>query len=103
MKEFKGTKGYWHLNSETPIKGKYAATELVINFDEHITSCVSVFCTIDEGSEEDLANAKLITASPELLEELIELREWVLSLNDWSGAGDPPMQLRSKAIEKALN
>lgn len=50
-----------------------------------------------------LANAKLVSAAPDLLEALEKLTAWVVALNDWSGGTelDPPVELAKAAIFKA--
>ena len=98
--EFKGTKGKWNLVSEKAKKGNYPATELEINFDEHITNCVSVFCCEEEGSEEDLANAKLIAAAPDLLSELQRAKETLIQ-QGFTESSSTIIGI-NKAIEKAL-
>lgn len=57
----------------------------------------------EKMDEEQIANAKLIAAAPELLEALKELHDWVCSLSDWSGGTtlDPDIEKVRKAIEKA--
>ena len=50
--------------------------------------------------EEWKANAKLISAAPDLLNALVELKRWVGKLDDWKGI-DPPTEIVDAAINKA--
>jgi len=68
--------------------------------DKLILSPDGRICEISLDREEAESNAKLIAAAPLLLKELIELRKWVVNLEDWKGI-DPPIELESKAIKKA--
>ena len=95
--EFKGTKGNWHLQSKIPKKGKYEAEELMIDFSENEANCVSVYCAKWSSDAENLANAKLIAAAPDLLCALQDLVRFCEE--NHVGA---ELQLSKEAIEKAL-
>lgn len=47
------------------------------------------------------ANARLISAAPDLLEALQSAVAWFSRLEDWSGVGDPDIQKYQAAITKA--
>lgn len=59
--------------------------------------------SVSMSNTEQLANAKLIAAAPEILNVLIELRNWVCQLHDWSGGTslDPPIERIDAVIKKA--
>lgn len=64
--EFKGTLGPWHVSNEG---------RLLVRDDEWlgiIADSIGYY-----GEDEELANARLIAAAPDLLEALIELRKLV--------------------------
>lgn len=44
---------------------------------------------------------RAVNAHDALVVELKELRAWVVSLKDWRGAGDPPVQPISAALQLA--
>ena len=96
MKKFKGTKGDWHLDSEEARKGEYEAYELDINFNEYRFHCATVYCDAEIPTEEELANAKLITAAPDLLEALMSIE------NDNNTIPKNIWDMRNEAIKKAI-
>ena len=98
--EFKGTKGNWHLQGEIPKKGKYEAEELMIDFSETETNCVSVYCPKWSSDSENLANAKLIAAAPDLLNELQRAKETLIQ-QGFTESSSTIIGI-NKAIEKAL-
>jgi hypothetical protein len=97
--EFKGTKGEWKAirnASYWEVANRENNQSLAIavhNFDyrEH-----GVQLSDDKTAE---ANAKLIAASKDLLEALIELKRWVVDTHIASEA----LNNANKAIDKALN
>ena len=64
--EFKGTPGPWYTSNEG---------RLLVRDDEW--QCVIADGIGCNGDEEEVANARLIAAAPDLLEALIELRKLV--------------------------
>ena len=105
MKEFKGTKGEWKVKDDF-------REPSILNED----NCV-IFTHNNNCSDEDedfiqyyshnkmMANAKLIAAAPELLEELITL---LSNIDEMGNTGEDMRELRTylsdarKAINKAL-
>ncbi|HIA8396965.1 hypothetical protein QHL21_22665 [Escherichia coli] len=88
--KFKGTDGTW-VNCETAI---WAG-------DVYVAEVMSM----RENDSVKLANAKLISSAPELLEALRQLRDYVedvcaVSSDDYHE--DHPLNLAKRAIEKAL-
>lgn len=79
--EFKGTKGEWINN----------VFNIQVNPNEPIKT--STVCRVYGNDEESIANAKLISAAPELLESLKDLIEWA-NIKD----GSPSQYLRDKAL-----
>jgi len=65
MKTFKGTKGEWLIDNAEPRK-VYASND---------SSHISISIGIERSDDENRANAKLISAAPELLDALQKL--WV--------------------------
>lgn len=57
---------------------------------------VSGFCTKTQN-----ADARLISAAPDLLEALEDAVSWFCQLDDWSGVGDPNIGKYKAAIAKA--
>ena len=97
MKRFKGTKGEWTLQSEKAKKGCYPSFELMIDFSKNLRACVSLFCSEETPTEEELANTKLIASAPQLLEALLSIE------NDNGLIPEAIWDLRNKAISKALD
>lgn len=104
--EKKYTKGPWKVQRSeskpayniigTALGGKYKIARCpIVDFGPEYPE------TNKAELEEVQANAKLIAASPELLEALIELKRWVGQVTDWEGAGDPPTEIVDAAIKKA--
>lgn len=95
MAEFKGTKEKWvvDFDSEHPV--------ILIKSENVDIATIEDFG--DEFREEFEDNAKLIAAAPELLEALIQLKNWTCALKDWSGGTslDPPIEMAIEAIKKA--
>ena len=96
MKEFKGTKGEWTVKRER-------------GYDIDVTNRDGDICWLglsDFIDETKLANAKLIAAAPDLLEELVTL---LSNIDEMGNTGEDMMELRNylsdarKAINKALN
>lgn len=84
--EFKGTKGEWYVVSSEPAE---------ISTDQR-TIC---FLSIQDYHNKDIqqiANAKLIAAAPELLEALMSIE------NDNNTIPKSIWDMRNKAIKKAL-
>lgn len=91
--EFKGTKDWEVQTYKTNVGFAIYSTDL--------GRCIAERWQDNISQKEHNKIAHLIAAAPDLLKELIELRKWVLSLEDWKGC-DPPIESKSKAIEKAL-
>lgn len=53
------------------------------------------------GDTQRPANARLITAAPELLTALDAAVCWIASLSDWAGTGDPDLDASREALAKA--
>ena len=92
MSEFKGTKGKWVIpehrdNIVNDEKGFHIATVWIAGI----------------GNDNQMYNTKLIAAAPELLKALIQLKNWVVALDDWAGGTslDPPVELAIEVIKKA--
>ena len=84
MSEFKGTKGVWKLIDVTWLNNSNVFTHTVSVDGSEISVCNS----FGETKEEAEANAKLIAASPELLDFLIssvdEIREvGLINMSDY--------------------
>ncbi len=64
-----------------------------------------IICEAPLGWNESMrrwkANARLISAAPDLLEALEEALRWIGKLNDWEGAGDPEIEKWRAARDKA--
>ncbi|UNH30103.1 hypothetical protein [Moellerella wisconsensis] len=73
--EFKGTPAPWHYNGNHRAAVEGSTTDMV----------ASVYPMHYENAEEMKANAHLIAAAPELLSELIRLRNIVASYKQDSG------------------
>ena len=72
--EFKGTKGEWRFKlDELRESDHYNSFELDFDFSETSANNLTLWCHSDELTEEELSNAKLIAAAPDLLEALIRL------------------------------
>jgi len=54
-----------------------------------------------EGNDEEIANANLIAAAPEMYHALKHVKEWFGKLKDWEGVGDPDVVEIMFAIDKA--
>jgi len=92
MEEFKGSK-------ELKLHKEYFRPGL---FEWVIRNGEKLIATIHGCNEEAQADAQLITAAPELLKALINIKEWFSKLEDWSGIGDPNLDEINSAIQKAL-
>jgi len=67
--EFKGTKGKWGFKLDEVRKSEqYNSFELDFDFSESDQNNLTLWCQSKELTEEELANAKLITCAHELLE-----------------------------------
>jgi hypothetical protein len=86
----KHTKGPW----------RYTNNGFIISIDALVVAEVShdVRLSMDAAN----ANYKLMAASPDMIEALEETKKWFSKLQDWSGVGDPPIELIEQAIKKAL-
>ncbi|MDH0357081.1 hypothetical protein [Morganella sp. GD04133] len=73
--EFKGTPGPWYTSNEGRLLVRDEEWQCVITD--------SIGCN---GDEEEVANARLIAAAPDLLEALIELRKLVAHHNQADAA-----------------
>ena len=94
MSEFKGTKGPWFVDEDGDV-GCEVRSDLVAG----VAGC--------EPSAEDLANAKLIAAAPELLEACLRMRNqlYAAGYEAEKGSMNPTKCLLAQveeAIEKAL-
>ena len=65
MSEFKGTKGKWKI-----LKNEFYSE---IRIEESMLS----ICAINKKAKEHLANAKLIACAPEMLEMLIDIKDYL--------------------------
>ena len=94
MKEFKGTKGEW-------LENKYAKGNIQSQNGRGIASCMGYSSNSDEGAHviENLANAKLIIAAPDLLDACQELLE-LLRFHGYTHATE--ISKAKQAINKAL-
>lgn len=96
MTKFKGTKGVWNINkhSSTTVecKGRSIAT----------TGGYSDNSNMEQVDIENLANAKLIAAAPELLKslkEMVKMYEIVEPAGGWQGVYDTAVFTIKKATE----
>jgi hypothetical protein len=97
MKEFKGTKGEWSVFNTSQIKTGNFSLGIDCKSERGIKSVI-IFEERDRKPLEELANAKLIAAAPDLLEALQELVE----IMDADGDNGTTHKAKT-AIEKALN
>lgn len=109
FKKFKGTKGEWFLESKKPLKGNYPSKEFSIHFSPYNQYCISIFSSQDAGIKEDLANARLVTAAPNLLEAGMEAFRLLEEMNviygfdvDGHEKISSTMSTLKKALKKAL-
>lgn len=123
MKEFKGTKGEWHISSNGDISGDehpICSVQYGVWGDSYPTlkieglslerKCVPVMEMIEYGEipkEESEANSNLIAAAPDLLEALKDLTDevgsWLCSGDIGFGEEDVPEYLKAlEVINKAL-
>lgn len=93
MKEFKGTKGEWTVKEYK--EDNYISIDLVGRI--HNPSLASISPS-EEVYEEATANAKLIGASPDLLQDLIDL-VWLVD----KGATEREITHRIIACNKTLS
>lgn len=99
--ETKHTKGEWKLQSTIAKAGLYQTYELNIDFNKNNTDCVTVYCSEETPTHEELANAKLIAAAPELLGALIEIHDKSIQPNFDIDDIDEIITISFKAIKKA--
>ena len=109
--EFKGTKGVWNEGYGNGLTGATTSPTCYLDVDKGIKQVpissgdYAVCWVLKDGefSEEEIANAKLIAAAPELLESLIQM---VKTYEGFNGAGNAheksPIYKAQKAINKAL-
>lgn len=99
MKEFKGTKGKWLLDT---YGGQGSVIDITVNInDEEDAQIAQVYslnemCYKEFQNEEHKANAKLIAAAPEMLEMLQKIKE-INNAHNFNG------HLINEQIEKLLN
>lgn len=98
MKEFKGTKGEWEIMmDDDEIKViQSSSLENGSGWRSYIAICEEVQCIED---------ANLITAAPDLLNELQKLREYVIdvcSVDEEDCHDEHPLMSSRAAIRKAL-
>ncbi len=86
--EFKGTPGPWYASNEGRLLVRDEEWQCVI--------ADSIGCN---GDEEEVANARLIAAAPELLEQLIRLRN---KIADYHPDDDDHLDVVDVVINKAL-
>lgn len=86
--EFKGTPGPWYTSNEGRLLVRDEEWQCII--------ADSIGCN---GDEEEVANARLISAAPELLEQLIRLRDIVAN---YLPEDDDHLDVVDAAINKAL-
>ena len=98
MKEFKGTKGEWEIMmDDDEIKViQSSSLENGYGWRSYVAICEKVQCIED---------ANLITAAPNLLEELQKLRDYVINVcgvDDEDCDSEHPLMSSQAAISKAL-
>lgn len=86
--EFKGTPGPWHVSNEG---------RLLIRDDDWLGIVADSLGYNSE--EEEMANARLIAAAPELLDQLIRLRN---KIADYHPDDDDHLDVVDAVINKAL-
>ncbi|HEI8419518.1 hypothetical protein [Morganella morganii] len=86
--EFKGTPGPWYTSNEG---------RLLVRDEEW--QCVIADGIGCNGDEEEVANARLIAAAPELLDQLIRLRN---KIADYHPDDDDHLDVVDAVINKAL-
>lgn len=86
--EFKGTPGPWYTSNEGRLLVRDEEWQCVI--------ADSIGCN---GDEEEVANARLIAAAPELLDQLIRLRN---KIADYHPDDDDHLDVVDAVINKAL-
>lgn len=101
MSEFKGTTGNWFCTTD----GRYPI-QIESDHKQWKDSDFTRICDVglyDTGSlsfEESFANARLLSAAPDLLAACIKVRDYMRKMElDWLGNGDDPLDA---AIAKAL-
>lgn len=86
--EFKGAPGPWYTSNEGWL--------LVRDVEWQCVIADSIGCN---GDEEEVANARLIAAAPELLEQLIQLRDIIAN---YLPKNDAHLDVVDAVINKAL-
>ena len=90
MKEFKGTREVWSLD--------YGSNTSLMR----IVANHQVLCLFGNSSNEDIANAKLIAAAPDLLKALTGLLPHIGEYSDLHVTVQGKVTQALKAIDKAL-
>ncbi|MXF49648.1 hypothetical protein GR294_24460 [Raoultella sp. Lac2] len=106
MQEFKGTPGPWRFDEQEALSGGpvfYIAQDDNAKYTPNYSD-VSQTCS-GEIKHIQKANAQLIAAAPNLLEELQKLREYVINVCDVDEEdchSEHPLMSSRAAISKAL-
>lgn len=73
--EFKGTKGKWDLHENITLNNQSGFYMQSIGSD--LDNKMLVSNSYGHTEEECLSNAKLISKAPEMLEMLVDIRDWI--------------------------
>ena len=97
MRDFKGTQGEWYEHREG-FSTVYVESRLRQGVIQEVTACGPT----EGGSDEQYANARLISAAPDLLEALQELYTASFNSNQWTEQQLKSFGKAQQAINKAL-
>ena len=98
MKEFKGTKGMWQYKYFDNTR----LTHSCVIYSQNGDNVCKMVRNDSDSKDTEIANAKLISAAPDLLEALQNLSDWYHNHIKKEGVYAPLYVEADQAIRKAL-